>query len=52
MANFREPGRGSLNVFVTVHLPQTLSLRQRRLYERLREQEPDTGGQAGTAAQS
>ena len=52
LPHYRAPGRGSLNVVIAVSLPQTLSLRQRRLYEQLRNQCADTGGEASAAAQS
>jgi molecular chaperone DnaJ len=45
------PGRGSLNAVITVRLPQTLTLRQHRLYEQLREQDTDAENEPSAAAQ-
>jgi molecular chaperone DnaJ len=39
LPRYRAPGRGSLNVLVTIPIPTTLNPRQRRLYEQLREQD-------------
>lgn len=47
LPRYRAPGRGSLNVLVTIRIPAALNSRQRRLYEQLREQ--DTAREQGAA---
>lgn len=50
LPRYRAPGRGSLNVLVTIRIPSALNQRQRRLYEQLREQ--DTAREQAPARQA
>ncbi len=52
LPRYRAPGRGSLNVLVTVRIPTTLSPRQRQLYEQLREQDISENGTAAADQQA
>jgi molecular chaperone DnaJ len=47
LPRYRAPGRGSLNVVVSVRVPTDLSPGQRRLYEQLRDQDADEAAAAG-----
>ena len=51
LPHHRAPGRGSLNVVIAVRLPQTLTQRQRQLYQQLREQDTHADDEATAAAQ-